>query len=220
MGQAVSIYGTSGPTSAIYAVQIDGGSASTYNATKQASGPHMLLYYADNLGAGTHNLTITHQSSTGNLSLFINYAQVDKSGTARYFHFLWLLVLKDHPCRVISSTPSQVNNASHSSGYVVVDDVSFTYSIVVCVRVGDGVIAGIIIGALAIIILAGVFLWRRRNRQLSENQIPQESNITPYVAPQSSLPSSTIELASYHAINRARNPAGESVSDASLCCEI
>lgn len=87
IGQAVKIYGTVGPTSASYAVQIDGGSASIYNAMKQASFPQMLLYYANNLGAGTHNLTITHQSTAENLNLFINYALVDKSGTTGYFSF-------------------------------------------------------------------------------------------------------------------------------------
>ena len=75
-GDFVEIYGIAGPTTATYTVQVDGGLSSTYNGTKYAFHSQLLMYYADNLGAGEHTIKITNQPVTENQGLFINYARV------------------------------------------------------------------------------------------------------------------------------------------------
>jgi hypothetical protein len=81
-GNAVEIFGSVGPNSAPYTVQLDGGSISTYNATKANKITPVPIYYADNLGPGSHNVKITHTSVSENQGLFINYARVMASSSS------------------------------------------------------------------------------------------------------------------------------------------
>jgi hypothetical protein len=87
-GDVVQIFGTSGPNDAPYSVQLDGGSSLTFNATKLEAHEQVLLYYADNLGPGSHNVKIVNQPALSGQSLNINYALVDSvpSAPTRYLH--------------------------------------------------------------------------------------------------------------------------------------
>ena len=76
-GDTVQIFGTVGPKDAPYSVQLDNGSLSTFNATKYKAYQQILLYYADNLGPGSHNVKITNKPALPGESLNINYALVD-----------------------------------------------------------------------------------------------------------------------------------------------
>lgn len=76
-GDTVQIYGSTGPNDAPYSVQLDGGSSSTFNATKFADHQQVLLYYADNLGPGSHNVKIVNQPALSGQSLNIDYVLVD-----------------------------------------------------------------------------------------------------------------------------------------------
>lgn len=76
-GDAVKIYGSVGPHNAPYQVELDGGSPVSYNATKQTAYEQVLLYYADNLGPGQHNVQMTNTPSLSGQSLNINYALID-----------------------------------------------------------------------------------------------------------------------------------------------
>jgi hypothetical protein len=89
-GVAVQIFGTAGPNNAPYSVQLDEGSSSPFNSTKYAAYQQVLLYYADNLGPGSHNVTIVNQPALSGQSLAIDYAVVDTvpSVPTRYFTHL------------------------------------------------------------------------------------------------------------------------------------
>jgi len=89
-GVAVQIFGTAGPNNAPYSVQLDGGPSSSFNSTKYAAYQQVLLYYADNLGPGSHNVTIVNQPALSGQSLAIDYAVVDTvpSVPTRYFTHL------------------------------------------------------------------------------------------------------------------------------------
>ncbi|KIM75629.1 hypothetical protein PILCRDRAFT_13409 [Piloderma croceum F 1598] len=76
-GDTVQIFGTVGPKDAPYSVQLDNGSPLTFNATKYKAYQQVLLYYADNLGPGSHNVKITNKPALPGESLNINYALVD-----------------------------------------------------------------------------------------------------------------------------------------------
>lgn len=77
VGDAVQIFGTVGPQVSPYSVQLDNGSTTTYNATKYAGYEQVLIYYADNLGSGSHNVKITNAPALSGESLNINYALVN-----------------------------------------------------------------------------------------------------------------------------------------------
>lgn len=76
-GDAVQIFGSVGPDNAPYSVELDGGSPVTYNATKQSDYQQVLIYYADNLGPGQHNVQITSQPAISGQSLNLDYALID-----------------------------------------------------------------------------------------------------------------------------------------------
>ena len=82
-GDAVQIFGTTGPNDAPYSVQLDGGSSLAFNATKLQPHEQVLLYYADKLGPGSHNVKIANQPASSCQSLNINYALVD---SVRYLY--------------------------------------------------------------------------------------------------------------------------------------
>lgn len=76
-GSSVQIFGTVGPNNAPYSVSLDGGNASTYNATKYANAGQVPIFYADNLGPGQHSVKFTNQPALPGEGLNIDFAQVD-----------------------------------------------------------------------------------------------------------------------------------------------
>ncbi|KII92353.1 hypothetical protein PLICRDRAFT_37120 [Plicaturopsis crispa FD-325 SS-3] len=75
-GDAVSIFGTVGPQNGNYSVTIDQSPSVMYNATRTNLISQVLIYYADNLGPGKHNVTLTNKPSSANQGLNIDYAVV------------------------------------------------------------------------------------------------------------------------------------------------
>ena len=72
----VSLYGTVGPGNGPYSVQLDGGQPVTFNAVKPVFYPQTMLYYADNLGSGAHQLVVTNLPAVSGQYLNIDYAIV------------------------------------------------------------------------------------------------------------------------------------------------
>lgn len=82
--EAVSLFGTSGPSNGPYSVQLDGGQAVTYNATNAYPTNYAVaIYYADNLGPGVHEIVLTNLPASSGQSLTIDYAQL--LTTPKYF---------------------------------------------------------------------------------------------------------------------------------------
>lgn len=100
----MSIYGTARPDNGPYTVQLDGGSISTYNATKYDNTTEALIYYADNLGPGPHSVKIVNQPALTGEVLSINFARV--ISPMRYF--------SPRHCSVISVAESLVSTHSRS----------------------------------------------------------------------------------------------------------
>jgi hypothetical protein len=75
-GDAVALYGAVGPTSSAYTVQLDGGGPLSFNATKQAYYPQVMLYSAVNLGSGQHMVTLVNNPTAFGQGLLIDYAVV------------------------------------------------------------------------------------------------------------------------------------------------
>lgn len=76
-GDAIQIFGSVGPDNAPYSVELDGGSPVTYNATKLSDYQQVLLYYADNLGPGQHNVQMTNNPAVSGQTLNLDYALID-----------------------------------------------------------------------------------------------------------------------------------------------
>ncbi|EIW85606.1 hypothetical protein CONPUDRAFT_80136 [Coniophora puteana RWD-64-598 SS2] len=76
-GDVISLYGTVGPSNGFFSVQLDGQTAQQYNATRQLDHTQVMLYHADNLGSGDHQLVLTNLPvSNAAASLNIDYAEV------------------------------------------------------------------------------------------------------------------------------------------------
>ncbi|KAL0952764.1 hypothetical protein HGRIS_006992 [Hohenbuehelia grisea] len=75
-GESVTLYGATGPNAAPYAVQLDGGSVTSFNATTDAYTPQVILFHADNLSPGSHSVRLTNTPSTMGQSSSIDYALV------------------------------------------------------------------------------------------------------------------------------------------------
>jgi len=76
-GEVVSLYGTSGPYNGPYSVQLDGGEIIQYNASNiYPTNYGVMIYHADNLGSGTHQLLLTNLPAVTSQSLTIDYAQL------------------------------------------------------------------------------------------------------------------------------------------------
>jgi hypothetical protein len=70
----VSIFGTVGPDNSLYTVSLDSQQAIQYNATAYLTFYEVMLYHADNLGPGQHQLTLTNLPETNGQTLNIDYA--------------------------------------------------------------------------------------------------------------------------------------------------
>lgn len=76
-GEAVTLYGTSGPSSGPYSVQLDGGHTVQYNASNAYPTNYgVTIYHADNLGPGVHQILLTNLPDTSGQYLTIDYAQL------------------------------------------------------------------------------------------------------------------------------------------------
>ncbi|KIK36739.1 hypothetical protein CY34DRAFT_811028 [Suillus luteus UH-Slu-Lm8-n1] len=137
---SVSIFGTVGPNNGLYTVSLDSQQATQYNATTYSSLTfyEVMLYHADNLGSGQHQLTITNLPEANGQTLNIDYALLTSSSTTSS--------LSGSP--VGSSTPSDpssINTVSGSSG------------------LGSGAIAGIVVAVgIALLTSAAAFFFYRR----------------------------------------------------------
>lgn len=84
LAEAVSLFGPSGPSNGPYSVQLDGGKTATYNATTiYPTNYAVMIYHADNLGPGLHEIVLTNLPASSGQSLAIDYAQL--LTTAKYF---------------------------------------------------------------------------------------------------------------------------------------
>lgn len=87
-GIGVSLYGPTGPNGSSYAVQLDGRSLATLSSTKSSYRPQTLLYHANNLEPGVHNLQLQCQSVSSTQLCAIDYATVystsSQSGQSRH----------------------------------------------------------------------------------------------------------------------------------------
>ena len=76
-GEAVTIFGTSGPSNGQYSAQMDSAQSMTYNASNAYPTNYgVVIYHADNLGAGSHQLVLTNLPGSSGLSLGVDYAQL------------------------------------------------------------------------------------------------------------------------------------------------
>lgn len=76
-GEAVTLFGTSGPSNGPYSVQLDGGQGVQYNATNAYPTNYgVVIYHADNLGPGQHQIIFTNLPATSGQYLSIDYAQL------------------------------------------------------------------------------------------------------------------------------------------------
>ncbi|KAN0091020.1 hypothetical protein V8E55_004586 [Tylopilus felleus] len=76
-GEAISLFGTSGPSNGPYSTQLDGGQTVQYNATNTYPTNYgVMIYHADNIGPGSHRLVLTNLPASNGQSLTIDYAQL------------------------------------------------------------------------------------------------------------------------------------------------
>jgi hypothetical protein len=76
-GEAVTLFGTSGPSNGPYSVQLDGGPTVQYNASNAYPTNYgVTIYHADNLGPGTHQIVLTNLPDTSSQYVTIDYAQL------------------------------------------------------------------------------------------------------------------------------------------------
>jgi hypothetical protein len=61
-GDAVSIYGTTGPNNSQYSVQRPGRPPQELTATRDIAASNVLLYFGDQFGAGNHTITLVNEA--------------------------------------------------------------------------------------------------------------------------------------------------------------
>ncbi|KAJ6562356.1 hypothetical protein B0H19DRAFT_943191 [Mycena capillaripes] len=75
-GDTVALFGAVGPKLGPYAIEVDGKSVGTFNATNQNYAAQTVLYHGDGLGAGDHTLEVINQPSSTGQGLAIDFAVV------------------------------------------------------------------------------------------------------------------------------------------------
>ncbi|KAL1668656.1 hypothetical protein GGF50DRAFT_111070 [Schizophyllum commune] len=77
-GESVSLYGAVGPAYGRYTVQLDGGGTQGFDANDVYTQTQVLLYHANNIGNGTHELVLTNvpTQDAPQSSILIDYAIV------------------------------------------------------------------------------------------------------------------------------------------------
>ncbi|TRM58243.1 hypothetical protein BD626DRAFT_511931 [Schizophyllum amplum] len=150
-GQAVRLYGGTGPQRGPYDVQFDGGKVQTFNATKRDIGGQILLFYADGLGEGSHSLQLT------------NKPVIDGQGLAIDYVVTYNVRNKNATDSGSGSSDDESSGSDSSSGS----------------SPNAGAIAGGVIGALAgiaVLVALVLFILRKRQREVQAEKrklIPQ-----------------------------------------------
>ncbi|KAG2361344.1 hypothetical protein BDR07DRAFT_1409936 [Suillus spraguei] len=80
--ESVSVFGTVGPGNGLYTVSLDSQQAVQYNATTYLTFYEVMLYHADNLGSGQHQLTLINLPETVGQTLNIDYALLTSSSNS------------------------------------------------------------------------------------------------------------------------------------------
>ncbi|EIW77926.1 hypothetical protein CONPUDRAFT_84210 [Coniophora puteana RWD-64-598 SS2] len=81
-GLGVSLYGSVGPNNGMYQVQLDGGKPQAYNSTSWDTFTQVMLYHANDIGDGTHELVLTNTPQTTSQNMLaIDYAEVLTDGS-------------------------------------------------------------------------------------------------------------------------------------------
>ncbi|KAG6372415.1 hypothetical protein JVT61DRAFT_7888 [Boletus reticuloceps] len=105
---AISLFGTSGPSNGPYSVQLDGSQSAQYNASNTYPTNYgVMIYHADNLGPGSHQLVLTNLPATSGQSIYIDYAQ------------LWTLVNTSAPLPNTSDVSQNKLSSGAIAGIVV-----------------------------------------------------------------------------------------------------
>lgn len=80
-GDAIALYGAVDPSHGSYSASIDGAQSLTLSGNYNVTAYQQLLYYAEDLGAGTHNLIVQNQPTSSSRDfLSVDYV---KTWTAR-----------------------------------------------------------------------------------------------------------------------------------------
>ncbi|KAN0091014.1 hypothetical protein V8E55_004580 [Tylopilus felleus] len=141
IGEAVTLFRTSGPSNGPYSVQLDGGQGIQYNATNAYPTNYgVVIYHADNLGPGQHQIIFTNLPATSGQYLSVDYAQ------------LWTIA---NSSASSSSTSPSVTPCVPSSN----NDISSPN------KISSGAIAGLVVeGVIAVLaaVAAVIFYWRWR----------------------------------------------------------
>ncbi|KAG9316489.1 hypothetical protein JVU11DRAFT_2528 [Chiua virens] len=141
-GEAISLYGTSGPDNGPYSAQLDSGNAITYNASNvYPTNYAVMLYHADNLGSGSHQLVLTNLPASPAQSLSIDYAELWTTSNST----------------TTPSTPNATSNPQNLSSSS---------------NLGSGAIAGIVIAAAAAVLCAAaaILFYRRWKAALATQE--------------------------------------------------
>ncbi|KAG2132465.1 uncharacterized protein EDB93DRAFT_1176770 [Suillus bovinus] len=150
--ESVSIFGTVGPGNGLYSATLDSQKTIQYNATTYLTFYEVMLYHADNLGPGQHQLTLVNLPETIGQTLNIDYALLTSSSNSS------------------SSSGSPTSGSGGSSGTSTssVDEVSTS------TRLGSGAIAGIVVAvgvALCASAAAFFFYWRWKSAHAASQDL-------------------------------------------------
>jgi hypothetical protein len=166
--ESVSIFGTVGPDNSLYTVSLDSQQAIQYNATAYLTFYEVMLYHADNLGPGQHQLTLTNLPETNGQTLNIDYALLTSSSNSSS---------SSSSGSSSGTSPSSVNAVSTSKG------------------LSSGAIAGIVVAiGVALCASAAAFFFYRRwksaqaaSQDLYRIHTPQHPPENAYVGTSSSV---------------------------------
>ncbi|KAG2150829.1 hypothetical protein DEU56DRAFT_908470 [Suillus clintonianus] len=129
------------PSNGFYSVSLDSGQATQYNATAYVPCYEVMLYHADNLGSGQHQLTLVNLPQTSGQTLNIDYAVLTSSSSSNSSSSSG----SGLPGSTSGTSPSSVNAASTSTS------------------LGSGAIAGIVVAiGVALCASAAAFFFYRR----------------------------------------------------------
>ncbi|KAG1742918.1 hypothetical protein EDB19DRAFT_1907403 [Suillus lakei] len=141
--ESVSIFGTVGPGNGLYTVSLDSGQVTQYNATTYLTFYEVMLYHADNLGSGQHQLTLINLPQTNGQTLDIDYALLTSSAN--------------------SSSSSGSTSSPPGSGGSPGNSPSSVNAASTSTSLGSGAIAGIVVAVgVALCASAAAFFFYRR----------------------------------------------------------
>ncbi|KAG1861612.1 hypothetical protein DFJ58DRAFT_872394 [Suillus subalutaceus] len=185
--ESVSIFGTVGPGSGLYSVSLDSQQATQYNATAYLTFYEVMLYHADNLGAGQHQLTLANLPETIGQTLNIDYA---------------LLTSSSNSSTSPETPPSSVDAVSASNG--------LSSGAIAGIAVAVGV-------ALCALAAAFFFYRRWRSAQAASRDLyridtPEHSPKNTYMGVSSSVETSDASLIRQHTLSQGTSQSTSSQS--------